>query len=362
MRLLPLEKIAGPQKQALAIEALTRLARQLGPGIKMPTTQELAQSLGVTWTTLDRALRKMKEQGIVNSRRGSGVYVSSRAFEKTICLVFGRDVFSPGVSPFHSILLEQCARRAASHQERFSFFLDVPGLDGSLEGLPVHSDLAAMVRSGKIDGLLVSSVNNEEQALWLRSQNIPVVFFGFGSGGTPNRVYIDFEQLISKAARELVKKGCRTVGLFAIFPDHAAVFKRIASDAGLSWEEKWISCEENSNHEMHNRREMLGRNGIERMLSQAGSLPDGLIVLDDILTLGICSRLESKRIRVGKRVKIATHANKGSLALSEWEDVLIRCEIDPKESAEAMFSMLEALMSGRLDGPQTTLICARPVN
>ena len=42
---------------------------------------------------------------------------------------------------------------------------------------------------------------------------------------------------------------------------------------------------------------------------------------------------------------IASHANKDSDALADWEDKLILIEVDIQEIVEAMFSILERLMA-----------------
>ncbi|MDF2439457.1 MAG: GntR family transcriptional regulator, partial [Abditibacteriota bacterium] len=108
--------------QALSV-SLTELARQLGPDAKMPTMQELSQSLQVSMMTLNRALSELEAQGVITRRQGSGTYVAPRPAQRTIGLVYDRDIFQTGASPFCGLLVDEARRRAASGNEKFSFYL-----------------------------------------------------------------------------------------------------------------------------------------------------------------------------------------------------------------------------------------------
>lgn len=52
--------------------------RKLGPGDKIPSQKELTGMYGFARATIQRALRELEEQGLVVSRKGSGVYVRNR--------------------------------------------------------------------------------------------------------------------------------------------------------------------------------------------------------------------------------------------------------------------------------------------
>jgi DNA-binding LacI/PurR family transcriptional regulator len=86
--------------------------------------------------------------------------------------------------------------------------------------------------------------------------------------------------------------------------------------------------------------------------------PDGVVIADDMMTHGALIALDKLKVRAGTDLKIATHANRGSMVLLGREDDLTLIEIDPAEIVQAMFDMLETLMAGRK--PRRTNVCIEP--
>jgi GntR family transcriptional regulator/MocR family aminotransferase len=50
----------------------------LGPGVRLPSTRELARQLGVTRFTVDDAYSRLTSEGYLEARHGSGTYVAAR--------------------------------------------------------------------------------------------------------------------------------------------------------------------------------------------------------------------------------------------------------------------------------------------
>lgn len=74
-------------------------SRGLGPGDRLPTERELAEMLGVSRVPIREAIRTLSAQGLVEVRRGRGMFVASRGLEATIdelsaALLKQRDVFN----------------------------------------------------------------------------------------------------------------------------------------------------------------------------------------------------------------------------------------------------------------------------
>jgi DNA-binding LacI/PurR family transcriptional regulator len=344
---------------------LLELARNLGPGAKLPTMRELCDSLQVSGMTLNRALSELEAQGVINRRQGSGTYVAAtygtpRTTERTVGLVYDRDIFAAGNSPFTGLLVDEARRRAAGH-ERFSFYLAVPSKDN----LPVHDDLAEAVRERRLHGVLFVGEQNPGALQWLLGQNVPVVALAY-TPIAPWRVKIDHAAGIRSGVRALAEQGCRHIGLWipvGVGIGRAAgaesfteldAFRTALEEHGLAFEPERVWQHQNltdvvppqpadTNQEQGYRAalQVFGNSGTTQQ-----ERPDGLVIDDDMMTRGALVALQQAGIRLGTDVKIATHINRGSEVLLGYEDHLSLIEVDPGEIVEAMFSMLETLMDG----------------
>ncbi len=335
-------------KQAYVIKELTRMAGDFGPGMKLPTAQKLAKQLGVTLTTLDRSLAKLESKGVINRRQGSGIYVSSSLLDQRIGLVFGRNIFQFGSSAFYLLLLQHCERTAEAEHKQFCLFLS-PNNRKELEGSdPYNPELAAALKQGKLDGLILCDINDEQYENWIASQKIPAVAL-FQSKDFP-AIGINTEKLIEESMAHLAAKGCQSVGLLGILSKHLTPFTKAASKHGLEICQEAVLHPEDETDPPFDTHEPLGREWMQTCLKRCGGkkgLPDGLIITDDILARGALLHLKENGIRPGKDLHIVSHANKGSLALEYWQDQITLAEVDPEQMVEKMFKLLESKISGK---------------
>ena len=358
--------------QALSV-SLTELARQLGPDAKMPTMQELSQSLQVSMMTLNRALSELEAQGVITRRQGSGTYVAPRPSQRTIGLVYDRDIFQSGASPFCGLLVDEARRRAASGDEKFSFYFAVD----SASGAPVHEDLEVAIASRKLDGVLFVGEGNPQAARWLQKQKIPLVALAY-TPIAPWRVKIDWPQLARLGVENLAAQGCRKIGLwipigtglgrargeksFAELDAFRDALKaaKLPYDAKLVWQLQNLTDEVRAEPGVTNQ-EQGYRAAFETFGEDKNNAPDGLIILDDMMTRGALVALEQLNVSVGPGttdLKIVTHFNRGADTLSGHENEVTTIAVDAGEIAQAMFSMLETLIDG--DKPDTSPILIAP--
>jgi DNA-binding LacI/PurR family transcriptional regulator len=332
-------------KQPLVMDEIVRLAKSLGPGIKLPTAQELSRRIGVTVTTLDRSLAKLEARGVIFRRQGSGIYAAARLFEKRVAVVLGHNIFHPANSPIYSLLFRHCQARAVKGNERFSFYLDLPLMnDGPSDG-SAHRDIQEAMEEKRIDGVLLIQKHNNEHEVWLRSHGVPVVALSSDLKGPG--VKIDMRQIIDLAMATLVERGCRSVGLIGIAASQGAFFKEAARKYGVITDPRWVICPPPGCFPPFDVHKAFGRKSARTLLSRCGrdGLPDGLIIPDDIIASGACGRFAAEGIHSTKQLQIAVLANKGSSTLADWQESLILIELDPLEVVEAMFSLLESLMA-----------------
>ncbi|WP_269522649.1 GntR family transcriptional regulator [Coraliomargarita parva] len=334
-------------KQPFVISELTRMARSYGPGMKLPTAQQLASKLGVTLTTLDRSLAKLEAKGVIHRRQGSGIYVSSHLLEKRVGLIFGRNIFQLGSSAFYLLLLQHCEKRAEAGNEQFSFYLSPRSQETEFETDTFNPELADSLKQGKLDGLLICELNNPQYEQWLANQNIPAVALA-PSSYFPT-VGIDTNYLIDECVGTLASRGCQTIGLLGILTRHCKMFTNAAEKHGLKVIEEAVLHPEDESEPPFDSHEPLGREWMRRCIERCGGkkhLPDALVITDDILARGACLHMKETNIRPGKDIQVASHANQGSLVLEYWQDNLILAEVNPADFVDLMFTQLESLMLG----------------
>ncbi len=107
-----------PLWQAIARALRADIADKIyTPGDKLPTEAELADRFGVNRHTVRHALRSMVEDGLVRTRRGAGVFVTSTPTEYPIGkrVRFHQNILAGGQTPEKRIL--QIEERPASQSE-----------------------------------------------------------------------------------------------------------------------------------------------------------------------------------------------------------------------------------------------------
>lgn len=350
--------------------AIRNRARHVGPGGKLPTVLELCELLGVAKATVNSALDGLEAEGILRRRRGSGIFVTPRVTQKTVALVFGGNVFAPGISPFYALLVEHCRVRAASHKQNFSFFIDLASPQAT-GGVPVHQDLADAIATGKLHGILLASQRDPLEERWLRSQPLPVVGLTPVWTPQPYTVGVDYDELIRLGIDALAEQGCRRLGFITPFGYHrhpGAEFldfdlRTFAAELrrhGLRRKSAWVWDHRAPNKDDGITREEQGNRAITDLFADGRKeYPDGLLIADDMMTRGALVALRQRGLAVGREVKIATHANTGSAVLHGYDTELTLIEVNLNEVVEAMFGMLERLMDGQDAGDVTVVIKPR---
>jgi DNA-binding LacI/PurR family transcriptional regulator len=336
--------------QALSAHLAT-LARKLGPGARLPTMQQLSEELGISVMTLNRALSELEAQGILMRRQGSGTYVSEK-FATSVGLVYDRTLLGTSASPFGELLLNEAQERAVRGGEKFSLYL----ADPSSTGAAVHDDLVEAVATRKISGVLTVT-RNEKAIAWLEKK-VPVVSLSYRDIA-PYRVRIHHAQTAYLGARELARRGCKRIALWipagvGIGPEAGSqtfeeleFFKKALKECGLEYEPELVfnldKLSSDVGDKVNDNREQ-GRAAARETFDKIK--PDGIVSIDDAMTLGALAEMNKMGVRAGHDISIASHTNKGSQLLYAFAEELILLEVDPAEVASAMFSLLEARLRG----------------
>ncbi len=341
---------------------LATLARQLGPGARLPTMAKLSDELGISVMTLNRSLSELEAQGIVVRRQGSGTYVAESLSQTAVALVYDRDVFGPDASPFFSLLLHEATKLAEANNEKFGLYLTAPEIEGELTGPPIPPDLDEAIRTKRLGGALFAGESNPAALKWLLDQGLPLVALSHAPVA-PYRVRIDHAQVARLGVAELVKRGCKRIALWV--PAGVGIgaesmgesfgeldeFKAALSENRVEYDENLVLNLDQLNAKVpatpwgSNREQ--GQLAAQTVFGDdKANWPDGIVCLDDMMTLGALPAMRKIGVKVGREVQFATHTNVGSSLLVGFGDELILLPIDPARVAGAMSAMLEAMLRG----------------
>ena len=364
-------------RRSQVAERLAQLARRLGPEAKLPPMAQLRRDLGVSMTALSQGVAEMESQGVLLRRNRVGLFVAAGARAATlarIALLCDPQFFRGGHSPFWDLLVERAQTRAQQQNERLDFHWLRPLMPCELEAqdgaAALDDNLKRDLEAGRIAG--VFSLNaHRDTAAWIESLGVPVVSFGSLSR---HRIVHQMDDMVSLGAHALAQSGCERIGLWqldfveppfnpafalqrlqqtrdafaaqlradGLTPDDALVHQP-AWRPGQPFRAPWSNQEQGWDLAM-------------RYFDGAQAPPDGLIILNDMMTRGALAALKRLKVEVGRDVRIATHANRDSDALGDYETRLIRLQYDPTRIVEAMFRQMESLWNGDAQAATTTVI------
>ncbi len=333
-----------------AVEQLSSMARRLGPEGRLPTVVELRDHLGVSMRTLNDALGELESQQVIYRKAGVGIYVAPNAGQRAIALVCDPMFFrSNGASPFWHMLIDQAKSRAETHDEALN--LHFSSIVGGEVKLPeaVTRDIAA----GRVNGMLFVG-GTEDGVTEIENCGVPVVVF---AGPGPHVVRIDMDALLMMGVESLAQQGARQIAIWT--PGDCWISEeaeaRIRTLLATKYQaDLWTGPDQTNQFKITAgpRQERISRQEAGYNAAMAAfrqpceTWPDGIIVADDTLTLGVLSALQLLGVAVGTDVKVASHSNQGIATLIGWQDRITILEVDPNLIVTEMFALLERLMGG----------------
>lgn len=337
--------VGGISKTEAVGKALLAMARQRGPGIKLPTLEELGSELSVSRTTLERALQPLERRGLFVRRQGSGIYATAAIRLKTVGVAFGSDIFSEGFSPFWRLLLEAFRTQAAGLELLSRAYLDVLAGHGGLGG---HAQLVEDLEAQRLDGLLfLAPPVGWSEENFVRGLTIPLVTLDSKSKGWV--AGFDMDALLRLAARHVDAPSARRVALLGVSPNRELLDDELrrsgyGGDTVLDWSSaRWGACIPQAGTHENCARKLVSR---VFLAESRETWPDVIVSTDDTMTRGAVTVLRDAGFVIGRDVRIVTSENRGSPVLEPYADSLRRIVFDPADVIRAALGMLEILMDG----------------
>lgn len=346
-----IKPLAHESKIEVLRREVRRLAQAQGPGSKLPTVRAMAKGYRVNIGTLDRALRELEEDGVLQRRHGVGVFVSGQAALKTIALVYDRNIFDDLESPFPKMLVQATERCAYERQQQFHLYLDLPA---HIRGLPGHEQFLVDLAAGRLDGVLYCGLIPRDTHERILAQRLPFVLHGFSDLSVPHGAGTDLVRLVELGLEALLARGCRRISLLTAYGERRPNYPGYSDIAAF---ERWMhTCPQQvaepaiwpfaGEPVLESRLTDFGYASVKRFAAR-GALPcDGLLITNDMVARGVLKALAELGIAPGRGIQIATHANRHSPVLVLAPPGTLLLEFDPGEVAQTLLNLLHDLMVG----------------
>jgi DNA-binding MarR family transcriptional regulator len=194
-----------PKTTRVQQEVLNLIATAgMQPGMRLPASRELAESLCVSNMTVVNALNEMVHRGILERIQGKGTFVRQApagcaTMSTCAFLLINRSTYH------YELLLEDC-RRAAREQNHELILIDAPE----------KPDERIVRQLLNMHGVLCSGVVTDDWVHFLNSMRMPAVGVGrFKLANPLHCVAPDFEQATCLLVHRLYERGCRNIGLIS---------------------------------------------------------------------------------------------------------------------------------------------------
>lgn len=326
---------------------------EIACGSKLPSVQALAKAHGMSVFTIQQALDRLAEDGLIDRTRGRGTFVTftSRTLNN-VAVYFGADFWHGGAMGFYRKLCEELSgeldRRGVKHR------LCVDTRPQGKHGEPMEEIMKAR---HSVQGVICASISMVEWS-WLAEIGLPLAVSG--TAPTSSRVTMDSDGLFDLALHDLRDRGCRTAGLIAPLAlqqsslqgssgDIQAFFENFTNrlrDFGLSTRNSWVRSPGREiaagEHEEFGYREF-------RSLWEGAGHPDGLVVFPDTVAKGVVTGALQESVRVPEDLKLVLHRNEGFPMLYPLEAAWL--VTNPADIAASLITMMERQVAGEAVEP-----------
>lgn len=341
-----IELIHPGEKTQTTYRALLARIDAMHPGVPLPPVPALMTELETSRSTLDTVFTTLEQQGLIERKRGKGVFVADRRATGEIAIVLSEAFLAPGASATYA---QQCRLlRQELHEVNPKWSVKLHLGAGAIPGqdLPETLDLLEPMVLPRLRGVL-SFVGLYEVGAKLQATGVPVVYFG-GEMTNPgaHAVYLDYKQMLRDGIRHLAECGCRSVCLLhgryvgkrPVEESQVPVAAAAAAECGVAFRDEWFGYEEGGWDE---------RQGHDLFLRvwNNGQRPDGIFVSDDVLCRGVLRAIQKLGVELPRDLRLVTNANRGFGF--PYPRAVSRVEFDLDEATDKAVRMMEKLAQGK---------------
>ena len=183
------------------------------PGQKFYSQREISELYSVAHVTSGRILDELESNGFVKRELGKGTFVANRQV-KSFRVGY---IYNSAVSPDYPWLAKILAG-IDRNRENTSFSLTMMGIPSDVLSIEAYNRMSVGLEKDHIDGLLISSVLQDQVVLELDRLNLPMVFVEvrppYHAGKWP-LISLDHTAMGYKATKHLLNQGYRRIGVIS---------------------------------------------------------------------------------------------------------------------------------------------------
>ena len=287
----------------------------LKPGLKLPSTQELAVRWKTHRNTVQRAVVPLVKEGLLMRVPRVGTFVREREHKLTCMGVYNGTSAKDG--PYTQAVQEVLRDELRKAGIEMDLWINSRPWEQRAEPWEL---LVRAAQRRRFQGFIGIGIGLPDLA-WQQKLPVPSAFLG-ARPSFRHDVHSDSRQFVDASVRELARQGCRSAGFLApimgaeesCYPDGSHTlyyemvehFMDLATDLGLTVKNDWVRVHHLSRPGAVRDQEQFGYEAFLKLWSLPEK-PEGLIVFPDTVVRGMLLALGQKQVRVPDELKLVLH-------------------------------------------------------